>query len=121
VLTSRKDNAHDKKSKDYEITKWEADLRKSLANKQASTTASLTKEEQGLVKAQLEKEARIRQRVALVKANLERGLRFIHSLVMAGVDDFRSYVPSIASLLLDGALGRVSTLVGSRTFDTYLV
>jgi hypothetical protein len=119
VLSSRKDVVQDKKGKDREIAKWEAELRQSLASKK--TSVSLTKEEQVLVQAQLEKEALIRRRVFLVKANLERGLHFVRSVVSARVPEFRSYILSVASLLLDGALKRGSILTGQQAFDTYLV
>jgi hypothetical protein len=121
VISPKKDDAYDKKGKGSEIAKWEADLRKSLANKKASTTASLTKEEQAVLRAQLEKEALVRRRVSVVKANLERGLHFIHSLMTAGVPDFRSYISPMTSLLLDGALQTGSALVGRHAFDTYIV
>lgn len=71
--------------------------------------------------AQLEKEAKIRQHVVGVKANLHRGLEFVRSLVASGAGEFRSYITSVATLLLDGALGRGSILVGTSAFNTYLV
>jgi hypothetical protein len=82
---------------------------------------ALTKQQQALVNAQLGKEAKIRQNVAGIKANLERGLQFVQSLVASGVQEFHSYISSIASLLLEGALGRGSILVGRSAFDAYLV
>jgi hypothetical protein len=106
---------------DYEISKWEADLRKSLANKKASGPVSLTKQQQSLVQAQLLKESEIRKHVSSVKANLQRGLQLVHSLVAAEVHEFRSYISSVASLLIDGALGRGSMLVGRIAFETFLV
>lgn len=120
-VLSNKGEARPSKGKDADIAKWEADLRKSLASKKAPGTVTLTKQQQALVHAQLEKEAKIRQRVASIKANLERGLNFIQSLVSAGIEEFRPYIASIASLLLVGALGYGSTLVGESAFDTYLV
>lgn len=123
VLSSAKDEVRSNKGKDYEIAKWEDELRKSLASKKASASAkgTLTKPQQALVQAQLDKEATIRQYVAGIKANLERGLHFVRSLVAADVSEFRSYISSVASLLLGGALGRGSLLVGQGAFETYLV
>ncbi len=120
-VLSNKGEARPSKGKDADIAKWEEDLRKSLANKKAPGTVTLTKQQRALVQAQLEKEAKIRQRVAAIKGNLERGLNFIRSLVSAGIDEFRPYIASLASLLLAGALGYGSTLVGESAFDTYLV
>lgn len=121
VLASSKGEVKDKKGKNYEIAIWEADLRKSLADKKTSVPVSLTRQQQSLVQAQLVKESEIRQHVASIKANLERGLQFVRSLVAAGVHEFRSYISSVASLLLDGPLGRGSLLVGGSAFETYLV
>jgi hypothetical protein len=57
-----------------------------------------------------------------MKANLERGLHFVRSLVAANVEEFRLYITSIASLLLEGALSTKGTLlVGGGGFETYLV
>jgi hypothetical protein len=120
-VLSGKGEARPSKGKDADIARWEDDLRKSLANKKAPGTVTLTKQQQALVQTQLGKEAKIRQRVASIKANLERGLNFIRSLVAAGIEEFRPYIASLASLLLVGALGYGSTLVGESAFDTYLV
>jgi hypothetical protein len=120
VLAS-KNEVHAIKGKDYEIAKWEEEIRKSLAAKKASTQVTLTKQQQALVNAQLEREAKIRHQVAGIRANLERGLQFIRSLVAYGVDEFRDYISAVASLILEGALGRGSMLVGRDAFDTYLV
>jgi len=121
VLASTKGESRDRNGKDYEITKWETDLGKSLSNKKASTPMSLTKQQQALVQAQLVKESEIRQRVASIKASLEHGLHFVRSLVIADGHEFRSYISSVASLLLDGPLARSSLLVGRSEFETYLV
>ncbi|KAK0434719.1 hypothetical protein EV421DRAFT_1909191 [Armillaria borealis] len=105
-----------RKGKDVDIAKWEADLRKSLANKKTATP-TLTKQQQALVNAQLEKESVIRRRVESVKANLERGLHFVRSLVRAGVPQFSAFISSVVTLLLDGAGSR---LVGQIIVDVYL-
>jgi len=121
VLSSKSNPEQPKKGKDYKIAQWEADLRKSLANKKPSLEVTLTKQQQALVQAQLEKEALIRQRVASIKANLERGLNFIGSLIAAGIHEFGSYVSFVATLLLEGALRGGSALVDQKGFETYLV
>jgi hypothetical protein len=121
VLASAKGDAQTTKGKDHEIAKWEAELRKSLASKKALGSTTLTKQQQGLIGTQLEKEAKTRQHVAEIKRNLERGLQFVRSLVASGVEEFRSYISPVTTLLLEGALGRGSILVGRSAFDTYLV
>jgi hypothetical protein len=121
VLASRKGEAREKKGKDHEIAQWEDDVRKSLASKKASAAVTLTKQEQALLKEQLHREALVRQQVFSIKADLERGLRLVRSLVAAEVQEFRSYMSSVAALLLEGALGKGSVLVGQSAFETYLV
>jgi hypothetical protein len=121
VLSSKKSDVGPKKGKDAEIARWEADIRNSLANKKAAATTKLSKQDQALVEAQLEKESAVRQRVAHVKINLLRGLKFVRSLVSSGVQDFQLYISTVASLLLDGALGKGSILVGLHAVQTYLV
>jgi hypothetical protein len=121
VLSSKKSDVGPTKGKDAEIARWEADIRNSLASKKATATTTLSKQDQTLLKAQLEKESAVRQRVARVKTNLLRGLQFIRSLVSSGVQDFRLYISTVASLLLDGALRKGSILVGYEAVQTYLV
>ncbi|RDB20660.1 eIF-2-alpha kinase activator gcn1 [Hypsizygus marmoreus] len=121
VLASEKGQPQSaNKGKDYEISKWEAEIRKSLASKKAAGAVTLTKQQQALVSAQLQEEAEVRQRVEGVREKLDRGLHIVRSLVTSGADEFRTQISSVASLLLEGALARGSILVGRAAFDTYL-
>ena len=120
MLSSTKGEIRFNKGRDYEIAKWEEEIRKSLATKKA-TAVTLSKQQQALVQTQLEKEAKIRQHVQSICANLTRGLHLVRSIVTAGVDEFHSYMTSVISLLLDGALSRGSFLVGAIAFETYMV
>ncbi|KAG7441044.1 ARM repeat-containing protein [Guyanagaster necrorhizus] len=116
VLSSSSKTVETRKGKDADIARWEADLRKSLANKKTATP-TLTKQQQALVSAQLEKESLVRRHVQSVKINLERGLHFVRSLVRAGVPQFSAYISSVVTLLLDGG---GSHLVGQITVNIYL-
>ncbi|KAF8959922.1 armadillo-type protein [Flammula alnicola] len=119
VLSSSQAEVRSNKGKDYEIAKWEEEIRKSLASKKA-TPVTLSKQQQALVQTQLEKEIKIRQHVQAIQAHLIRGLNFVKSLVAAGVEEFQFYMSSIVSLLLKGALGRGSFLAGSTAFESYV-
>ncbi|EEB98078.1 hypothetical protein MPER_02478 [Moniliophthora perniciosa FA553] len=121
VLSNTKGDVQPKKGKGAEIAQWEADLRKSLANKKAANTVTLTKQQQSLVNAQLAKEAEVRKRVASIKANLDRGLRLVGSLINASVPEFRVYISTVVTLLLEGALEKGSLLAGEMALETYLV
>ncbi|KAG6915850.1 hypothetical protein DXG01_009609 [Tephrocybe rancida] len=120
VLASKDEAKIVTKGKDSELAKWDEETRRNIATKRAAATKSLTKQQQALINAQLEEEAKIRQRVVGVQANLRRGLRFVQSLVRSGVEAFRNQISSVASLLLEGALGHGSILVGEEAFETYL-
>ncbi|KAL4068779.1 armadillo-type protein, partial [Scleroderma yunnanense] len=109
-----------KKGKGADIAKWENELRQSLANKKGGALPALSKQAQTLLQAQLDKEAVVRQRVASLKANLERALAFIRSVVLVNVPELRVYISPIATLLLQGALGQGSRLVDSAAFDTFI-
>ncbi|KAJ8595557.1 ARM repeat-containing protein [Rhizopogon salebrosus TDB-379] len=120
VLSSQKPEEGPKKGKDADIARWEAELRKSLANKKGAAPAALSKQAQALVQAQLDKEAIVRQRVATIKLNLQRGLSYVQSLAAIDVHELRIYVSFIVSLLLEGAMGQGSRLVGSQALEAYL-
>ncbi|KDQ56445.1 hypothetical protein JAAARDRAFT_36597 [Jaapia argillacea MUCL 33604] len=120
VLSSKQSSNVDKKGKDADIAKWEAEVRKTLANKKTVTSAAVSKQDQALVQAQLQKEAEIRRRVNTIQNRLGRGLHLVHSLVSARVDEFRSYISSVATLLLDGAFDKAVSLVGTSSFDAYI-
>ncbi|KAG5642517.1 hypothetical protein DXG03_002618 [Asterophora parasitica] len=119
VLANKNDAKITTKGKDAELAKWDEEIRKNIANKKAATK-TLTKQQQALVTAQLEEEAKIRQHVVSVQANLRRGLSFARSLVAARTDQFRAQVSKVATLLLEGALEKGSLLVDREAFDTYL-
>ena len=119
IVLSSKDKGPNK-GKDYEIAKWEEEVRKSLATKKAGPV-TLTKQQETLVKQQLEKEENIRQRVKEIQTHLVRGLNFIRSIVAANVEEMHGYMSPILTLLLDGALGRGSFLAGAMAFETYIV
>lgn len=120
-MTSTKGDAKvPHKGKDFEIARWEAEVRSAVESKK-KVGATLTKQQQALVQAQLVREAAVRQRVDVVKANLVRGLAFVRSIVAAGVLEFRVYISSVAELLLEGALRKGSLLVGASALETYLV
>jgi hypothetical protein len=84
----------------------------------------LTKQQQALVNAQLEKEAVVRKKVQKVKDEMARGLEFLRSLVESRVTEFLVFVTEVLDLLLEGALKlaeRGSDLVGEAAFEIYLV
>ena len=120
VLATKKEEAPQKKGKGYKDAQGEAEVRKSLASKKAGG-AALSKQDQALVQAQLEKEGVVRARVTAIKARLEQGLNLVHSLVRTQVEQLSAFVAPLAGLLRDGAFGPAVALVGETSFVTYLV
>lgn len=107
------------KGKDAELQKWEAEVRKSLATKKKP---ALSKQDQALVQAQLEKESQVRKRINAIQERLRRGLRIIKHLVAGNVMGFSAWVSVVAELLIEGgSLEKGKVLVGEEGFDTYLV
>ncbi len=97
-------------------------MRQSLAKRKSTTVPTLSKQEQSLVQAQIEKETKIRRHVDEIKANLDRALQIISHLALGKIDDLRLYVSQILDLLLNsGALNKGILLVGSLAFTTFLV
>ncbi|OCH93463.1 ARM repeat-containing protein [Obba rivulosa] len=119
VLANKKTDEPVKKGKGYKDAQWEAEVRKSLAGKKAAAPA-LSKQDIALVQAQLEKESQIRKRVVKIKAKLERGLNLVHSILASRVENVRTVLSPIATLLLQGAFGRAVHLVGNESFQTYV-
>jgi hypothetical protein len=120
-VLSNKGNKAQVKGKGADLAKWDAEVRQSLAKKKITTIPTLSKQEQSLVQAQVEKEAKIRSRVNEIKANLDRALQTISHLALGKIDDLRLYVSQILNLLLSsGALDKGALLVGSLGFTTFL-
>ncbi|GJE94641.1 ARM repeat-containing protein [Phanerochaete sordida] len=121
VLSNKKSDEPVKKGKGYKDAQWEAEVRKSLATKKQAATGSLSKQDQALVNAQLEKEAAIRRRVDGLKTRLERGLALVRSLVKSNAEELKVQISSLVNILLSGAFGNAAdTLVGENSFKTYL-
>ena len=122
LVLSNKSNQAQAKGKDADLAKWDAEVRQSLAKKKSVTAPTLSKQEQSLVQAQIEKERKIRTHVNRIKANLERSLQIISCLVCGNIEDLQAYVSQVVTLILSsGALDKGTLLVGSLAFNTYLV
>jgi hypothetical protein len=122
LVLSNKSNQAQTKGKDADLAKWDAEVRQSLAKKKSVAAPTLSKQDQSLVQAQIEKEAKIRSHVDRIKANLERSLKIVSCLVCGNIEDFQAYISQVVTLILSsGALDKGALLVGSLAFNTYLV
>ncbi|KAE9981119.1 hypothetical protein BLS_007786 [Venturia inaequalis] len=120
VLASKsQDTALDKKAKDYDILKFEAELRAQIAQK-TGKTRKLTAEEQGKVNAQLAKESAIRKEVSQVDARLRRGVGFVHSLATQWPTEAELWIVQAVDLLSDAIEAGAGMVVGDAAAMAYL-
>ncbi|KAL4986897.1 armadillo-type protein [Aspergillus falconensis] len=100
VLSTKSRQTFDKNTKDYDILKWEEEMRAHLAQKQGEKPKKLTADEQAKVKAQLAKEAKIREDVLLEVKRIERGCGIIQGLAAGPAIDADDWInAALASLL----------------------
>jgi hypothetical protein len=110
-----------KTDKDYDLLKWEEELRAQIAQKKGQAK-KLTPEEQSKVKAQLAKEAAIRQQVAELEARLRRGIGIIVCLTKGPViegGDGPWFGPSV-KLLFDVVEAGAGLILGNAPALGYL-
>ncbi|KAL4925909.1 putative translational activator [Aspergillus undulatus] len=100
VLNTKSRQTFDKNTKDYDILKWEEEMRAHLAQKKGEKPKKLTADEQAKVKAQLAKEAKIREDVLREVQRIERGCGIIQGLAAGPAIDADGWInPAISSLL----------------------
>jgi hypothetical protein len=120
VLASKKQEAPlDKTAKDYDILKFEAEVRAQIAQKKG-TTKKLTADEQAKVKAQLAKESAIRTEVAQIDKQLRRGIGFIHSLATTWPTEAERWIVQAVDLLSEVIEAGAGLVVGDAAAMAYL-
>lgn len=99
VLAKKAQQVVNKNNKDYDILKWEEELRSQLEKKKGQQK-KLTAEETAKVNAQLKKESQIRQSLREVEARLLRGIGIIKSLATGPPTDATQWLGTAVSLLI---------------------
>ncbi|KAL6712825.1 translational activator of GCN4 [Lecanora helva] len=120
-VLSTKAQAHvvNKNSPDYEIMKWEEEMRSQIAHKKGQQK-KLSADEKAKVDAQLVKEANIRKAVSMLETRLRHGVGFIRALAMGPPTEATSWLgPSIKALTKVIVAG-AGLLVGSIADEAYL-
>ncbi|CCH61585.1 hypothetical protein TBLA_0F00410 [Henningerozyma blattae CBS 6284] len=111
----------DKNRKDYETLKWEQSIRKEQAKKNVK---KLSKEEQILVNAQLEKESQIRTRITKLQLSLFRSINIIDilsndaTLASNGAEIW--YPVAVNALLKLTQTSNSFHLIDTQAIDTFL-
>jgi hypothetical protein len=120
VLASKKQESPlDKTAKDYDILKFEAELRAQIAQKKG-TTKKLTVDEQTKINAQLAKESAIRRGVAQVDKRLRRCTGFIHSLATTWPTEAEMWIVQAVDLLSEVIEAGAGLVVGDAAAMAYL-
>ncbi|KAL3953039.1 hypothetical protein ACCO45_012982 [Purpureocillium lilacinum] len=120
VLAKKKqDIVPNKNSKDYDILKWEEELRTQLEQKKGQQR-KLTAEETAKVNAQLKKESEIRESIKDIEARLTRGIGIIKSLASGPPTDATLWLGSAVALLLGVIDAGASLIIGDVAALAYL-
>lgn len=110
----------DRSAKDYDMLKWEEEVRAQLAQKKGQQK-KLTPDEQAKVNAQLAKETRIRENVHSIELRLRRGMGIIQSLATGPPTEAESWMNTAVLCLLDVISAGAALLVGDSAATAYIV
>lgn len=122
VLNPKKEQVENKNRKNYDIEKWEDEVREQLAKKKATkVAANLSKQDKTLVAQQMSKEKAVRERIVSTQARLRRGLELVAALTDSRVSAVEAKVGTLADLLLSSVFGPGAFLVDNRAFEVFIV
>ncbi|KAB8067613.1 armadillo-type protein [Aspergillus leporis] len=120
VLSTKSKSAFDKNTKDYDILKWEEELRVQLAEKKGQKQKKLTAEEQSKVKAQLAKESNIRKEVLQEVKRIERGAGIMQGLANGPAIEADGWINTAVSSLLSLVQTSAGLLAGDVISRAYV-
>ena len=120
VLSSQtQNNVIHKNSPDYEIAKWEAEMRIKIAQK-GGQQKKLTADQKGKIQAQLDKEAGIRKGVNALSTRLRFGAGYVNALVTGPPTDAKTWLHASLSSLLGAIKSGAGKLIGGDADNAYL-
>lgn len=111
--------AIDKNSRDYDIKKWEEEMRSQIAQKKGQER-KLTHDEKAKVSAQIAKEATIRKEVDDLETKLGHGVGFIHALAVGPPTEASLWLGPSIKALTEAIVAGVGRLVGNSANEAYL-
>ena len=109
----------DKNSKDYDIMKWEQEIRSQVAHKNGQNR-KLTSDEKAKVQAQLVKEASIRADVHMLESKLHNGIGFVRALAVGPPTDPGLWLSQALQGLISVITAGAGRLVGPAAEEAYL-
>nr|POE93608.1 eif-2-alpha kinase activator gcn1 [Quercus suber] len=120
-VLSKQSQTHEiaKNSKDYDTLKWEEELRTTLAQKKGETK-KLKPEEQSKINNQLATEKTIRQNIAMIDANLRRGIGMITALATGPPTEAEDWFGPSVKLLFEVIQAGAGLILGDTAALGYL-
>ena len=109
----------DKNSRDYDIMKWEEEMRSQIAKKKGQEK-KLSADEKAKVNAQLTKEATTRREVHVLEAKLRHGVGFIHALAVGPPTEASSWLAPSIRLLTAVIVAGAGRMIGDAADQAYL-
>jgi hypothetical protein len=109
-----------KNQKDYDVLKWEEEIRSQLAKKKGAPAKKLTAEQQAKVNAQLAHENATRAKIRLVSSNIRRGAKFVEGLARGPPTDARTWMSPAITALLDALETGAALIVDDEIVTAYL-
>lgn len=120
VLNKKGPNeALDKGSSDYELLKWEADVRAQQAARYGQQK-KLTADDQAKINTQLSKEADIRKRVRHLECQLQRGFGTIRALALGPPTNAELWMGYSLKVLIDIIQAGVGLLVDESAAEAFI-
>jgi hypothetical protein len=119
VLSKKAPVVIDKNTKDYDTLKWEEELRAQLDQKKGQTK-KLTPDEQSKVKAQISKESKIRQDVAVIEMRMKRGVGIIRSLATGPPTEAEQWMGPAVDLLIQVIRAGAGLILGDLPAKTFI-
>ena len=111
--------ALDKGSSDYEILKWEAEVRAQQASKRGQQK-KLTADEQAKIDAQLVKESHVRERVRKLEHRLRRAIGIIKALALGPPTEASKWIGPALGALLQIIQAGAGLLVGESAGEAFV-
>ncbi|KIW75546.1 hypothetical protein Z517_10288 [Fonsecaea pedrosoi CBS 271.37] len=109
-----------KNQKDYDVLKWEEEIRAQLAKKKGAPQKKLTADQQAKVDAQLRHESATRARLRLISSKIRRGARFIESLAHGPPTDAGLWMSPAITALMGSLEAGAALIVEDEIVSAYL-
>ncbi|KAK5374777.1 translational activator of GCN4 [Exophiala xenobiotica] len=121
VLGQQSNGVLDQKNqKDYDVLKWEEEIRSQLAKKKGAPQKKLTSDQQAKVDAQLAHEKAVRSKLRSTSCLIRRGAKFVEGLARGPPTDARLWMSSAITALISALEAGAALIVDEELVSAYL-